>query len=210
MIKERLVEFSGPVGMLEGRLGNEMSANGTALLALHPHPLYGGTMDNNVVEIVVKSGQAVNYISLRLNFRGVGRSQGSYDNGCGEQDDVAAALAFLDEHFSPETKVLVGYSFGASVALSFCQRQNHNINHLLLLCPPPFLLPKDSPLGLPLIRRILLGENDQIAPPADIRTRMDTDKAKKLVDVIPGADHFFFGKEDALEECLVRHLAALE
>ena len=80
---EQQIEFPGPAGLLEGRLGNESVAKSSALIALHPHPLYGGSMHNNVVEAIVRAGQSCGFMTLRFNFRGVGRSEGDYSEGDG-------------------------------------------------------------------------------------------------------------------------------
>lgn len=202
LVEERQVEFPGPGGVLEGRVANETSGKG-ALVVLHPHPLYGGRMENNVVETVVEAGLASDLTTLRFNFRGVGRSHGSYDHGAGEQDDVGAALDFLEEHFHPETKILAGYSFGGCVGLAYCHRKDHGADHLVLISPPPFLLPKDLSLEIPVVRKIVLGENDEIAPPKEVKAMVSSGKKEELIEVIPGADHFYLGKEEEVERILV-------
>ena len=207
--EEKPVEFPGPAGRLQGRLSNETSRHRGALIALHPHPLYGGNMDNKVVEAAVRAGQACDLITLRFNLRGVGGSQGSYDEGIGEQDDIGAALDFLRQRFSPQTMSLVGYSFGAYVALAYCHRQNHGVDSLFLISPPPFLLPDDLSLDLPVVKKIVLGENDEIALAEEVKSRIPMKRAEELIQVIPGADHFFWGKEGEIEKLLVTELVAL-
>lgn len=209
LLRERQVEFPGPAGVLQGRLADEASHRTGVLVALHPHPLYGGSMDNNVVEAVVRAGEASNLMTLRFNFRGVGFSQGSYDNGVGEQDDVGAALDFLERRFHPEIKVLVGYSFGAYIALAYCHRQDHGVNSLFLISPSPFLLHEKLSLGLPVVKKILLGKNDEIAPCEEVKSRASAGGVGRLVEVIPDADHFFLGREGEIENCLVALLAEL-
>jgi len=196
------VAFPGPAGVIKGRVANETSHKEGALVVLHPHPLYGGSMDNNVVETVVLAGQAGNHTTLRFNFRGVGGSQGRYDHGVGEQDDVGAALNFLEERYRPKTKALVGYSFGACVALAYCHREGQGVDHLFLISPPPFMLPDDLSLELPVVRKIVLGEHDDVAPPQQVTTRVSGSGAARLIEVIPGADHFYFGKEGDVKDLL--------
>jgi alpha/beta superfamily hydrolase len=82
-LMEQQIEFPGPAGLLEGRSGNESAAKHGAVIALHPHPLYGGSMNNNVVETIVRAGQSSGLLTLRFNFRGVGRSEGDYSDGTG-------------------------------------------------------------------------------------------------------------------------------
>ena len=205
--KEKQVEFPGPAGILQGHMSNEASGNRGALIAIHPHPLYGGSMDNNVVEAAVRAGQACDIITLRFNLRGVGGSQGSYDEGIGEQDDIGAALDFLRQSFSPISMSLVGYSFGAYVALAYCHRQNHGVDSLFLIAPPLFLLPDDISLDLPVVKKIVLGENDEISLSEEVESKITMKNAEELIQVIQEADHFFWGKEGEIERLLVSELS---
>jgi len=204
--EEKKVEFPGPAGIIQGRLSNEKSGDRGALIVIHPHPLYGGSMDNNVVEAAVRAGQACDLITLRFNLRGAGGSQGNYDEGIGEQDDIGAALDFLRQRFSPRTMSLVGYSFGAYVALTYCHRQNHGVDSLFLISPPLFLLPDNLSLDLPVVKKIVLGENDEIALAEEVKSRIPMKRAEGLIQVIPGADHFFCGNEGEIEKLLVTEL----
>jgi alpha/beta superfamily hydrolase len=163
-------------------------------------------MKNNVVETIVRAGQRVGVATLRFNFRGVGRSEGEYAEGTGEEADIGAALDFLERSFSIGTTILVGYSFGACVALAYCHRSGHRVDHLLLISPPPFLLPEALSLEASVVRKIMVGEKDQIAAPDAIKARVSATRVEELVEVIPGADHFFWGREEDLEKRLVRIL----
>ena len=204
--EERPVAFPGPAGLLEGRVGNESAAESGAVIALHPHPLYGGHMNNNVVETIVRAGQSCGLVTLRFNFRGVGRSEGEYAEGAGEEDDIGAALDFLLQHFDDGTRIVVGYSFGASVALGYCHRPRHSVDHLVLISPPPSLLPEGVSLEVGVLRKIIVGEKDEIAIPEDIKSGISSTRVEELLEVMPGADHFFWGREVDLEKCLVRSL----
>jgi hypothetical protein len=209
-LREKEIQFPGPAGRLQGRLAEDASQGTATLLALHPHPLYGGIMDNNVVEAVVRAGQASGLATLRFNFRGAGLSEGSYDNGVGEQDDVGAALDFLDQRLHPQAKVLVGYSFGACIALAYCHRPDHGVDSLVLIAPPPFLLDETLSLGLPVVKKILLAEHDEIAPPEEVTSRASACGVGHLIDVIAHTDHFFSGREADMEYRLSGLLAALK
>ncbi|RLJ02607.1 MAG: alpha/beta hydrolase, partial [Candidatus Aenigmatarchaeota archaeon] len=111
-MKEEKVFFQAGDVKIEGMLYNAPGEKGAVVT--HPHPLYGGDMHNNVVETVVQAYREKGYATLRFNFRGVGRSTGSYDEGIGEQEDVRAALAYLTG--TGKTSIdLAGYSFGAWV-----------------------------------------------------------------------------------------------
>ncbi|MES0363610.1 MAG: alpha/beta fold hydrolase [Desulfobacteria bacterium] len=206
-LMEQQIEFPGPAGLLEGRLGNESAAKNGAVIALHPHPLYGGSMNNNVVETIVRSGQSSGLLTLRFNFRGVGRSEGDYSDGTGEEDDVGAALDFLEQSFDIGTRVIVGYSFGAAVALAYCHRPEHRADDLLLVSPPPFLLSMGLSLEATVVRKIIVGEQDEIAPPQEIKARVSATRVKELIEIIPGADHFFWGREKELEDRLKQVIA---
>ena len=196
-LREITVTFQGPDGKLEGRLAE--SGNKAVLLVLHPHPLYGGNMSNNVVKAIVRAGQLAGFSTLRINFRGVGRSEGQFAHGIGEQDDLAAAMAFMDRELGTKTKILAGYSFGAGIALAYCHRPNHGVGHLYLIAPPPFLLPENLSLEIAVMRKILLGEYDQIASPDAVKSMVSPEKGESLLEIIPNTDHFFMGEETTLE-----------
>jgi alpha/beta superfamily hydrolase len=208
-IKEMGVQFSGPAGLIEGRLGEEARNHDNAMVVLHPHPQYGGSMENNVVVAAVRAGQACGFVTLRFNFRGVCGSEGKYDDGMGEQDDVAAALHYLRAGQSAKTAVLVGYSFGACVGLALCHRAEHGVDHLILISPPPILLPKELSLEIPVVGKIVLGEKDDIAPPEEVQSMVSAQRRKGLIEVIPKADHFFWGREEWLEASIRKSLIAL-
>ncbi|MBW2172535.1 MAG: alpha/beta fold hydrolase [Deltaproteobacteria bacterium] len=208
MLKEERVKFPGPAGLLEGLLGNESAIQNGVVVALHPHPQFGGSMNNNVVETIVRAGQGCGLATLRFNFRGVGRSEGDFSGGMGEQDDIRAALDFLERGFDVGTRVLTGYSFGAVVALAYCHRQGHRADHLLLISPPPSLMPEGVSLETSVLRKIIVGEEDELAPPEEeeIKTRVSASRQEELIEFIPGANHFFGGREDDLEKRLVKLL----
>ena len=206
VLNEQHIEFPGPAGLLEGLLGNESAIQNGVVVALHPHPQFGGSMNNNVVEVIVRAGQSAGMATLRFNFRGMGRSEGEFSGGMGEQDDIRAALDFLEQGFDVGTKVLAGYSFGAVVALAYCYRQENNADHLLLVSPPPFLMPEGVSLDASVVRKIIVGEEDEMAPPEEIKKRVTTSRQEELIEVIPGTDHFFGGREDDLEKRLVKLL----
>ena len=106
-LKEEAVIFEGPCGNIEGRLGNGDRDGNGVLLVLHPHPQYGGSMSNNVVKAVIRAGQQCGLVTLRINFRGVGRSEGGFGGGVGELDDVRAALNFLRQKTGRSSIVLL-------------------------------------------------------------------------------------------------------
>ena len=107
------VTFNGPDGRIEGRYHQSENKNAPAALVLHPHPLYGGTMNNKVVYSLYESFKRNNFSVLRINFRGVGRSQGKFDNGVGELTDAATALDWLQNQNPDISNFWIsGFSFG--------------------------------------------------------------------------------------------------
>ena len=126
----------------------------------------------------------------------------------GEQDDVAAALDFMEQRLRPKIKILVGYSFGACIALAYCHRPHHGVDSLVLIAPPPFLLDKSLSLGLPVVEKILLGQHDKIAPPEEVESMASASGVQDRIDVIAGTDHFFSGSEAKIEHRLSGLLSA--
>jgi alpha/beta superfamily hydrolase len=156
-------------------------------------------MSSNVVKAVVRAGQLCGLATLRINFRGVGRSEGEFGEGKGEQDDVRVAVDFIRREIGGPV-ALAGYSFGASVALRYCHRSDHGVDHLYLIAPVPFLIQQELSKELPVLRRIVIGEMDQIAPLETVRAMVNEEHRDGLIDVIPDADHFFSNKESVLEK----------
>ena len=199
LTQEKPVNFTGPAGLIEGRLANAAKHSGRALVMLHPHPLYGGSMQNNVADAVILAALRCGFATLRFNFRGVGQSHGQFDHGVGEADDVAAAVAFMALETGSKDITLAGYSFGASVALTYCHSRDHGVNQLFLVAPPPSLLEQGITIEIPETKKIILGELDEIASPADVRALLTSAGQAKLLEIIPGANHLFGGKAAALK-----------
>lgn len=206
-MSESVVTFSSGGLTLEGCLMLPRGAESRGGVVLcHPHPLYGGDMDNNVLVSVgnslVKKGLAV----LRFNFRGVGLSQGFYDGGRGEQDDAAAALEFLAglKEIGREQLGIMGYSFGGTVALAVA-------NNNPLVKAAAAVSPVVSPgLFRSLTKPILIvcGEKDTIVPLSDLEKESGNYLKEENIKVIPGADHFWGGHEDKVAEALADFFAS--
>lgn len=173
----------GPAGGIECAVDEPQgAARGVALVA-HPHPLFGGTLDNKVVQTLARSLVALGYAAWRPNFRGVGMSEGAYDEGRGEVDDLAAVLA----HAGALRPVLAGFSFGAAMQARLAARIAPERMVLVGIAVNHFEAPA-VPAGTLLIH----GENDDTVPIAAVRAWA---KPQGLpVIVVPGADHFFHHK----------------
>ncbi|MEO8716910.1 MAG: alpha/beta fold hydrolase [Burkholderiales bacterium] len=173
----------GPAGGIECAVDEPQGqARGVALIA-HPHPLYGGTLDNKVVQTLARALVGLGYAAWRPNFRGVGKSEGAYDEGRGEVEDLAAVLA----HLGAERPVLAGFSFGAAMQAKLAARVAPERLVLVGIAVNHFESPA-VPVGTLLIH----GENDDTVPLAAVR---DWAKPQGLaLIVVPGADHFFHHK----------------
>ena len=173
-------------------------------LVLHPHPLYGGDMHNNVVEALAGACQQAGWAALRFNFRGVGRSSGSHAGGVGEQDDAAAAWQWLAGR-APGPRVVMGYSFGALVGALAAPRLA-GLAGAVWVSPPYIIapLPEWPPDGPPLLA--LAGDQDQFGNLAALKAHMDALGALGTLHVYPGGDHFWFGNESALSSKIVPFL----
>jgi alpha/beta superfamily hydrolase len=174
----------------------------------HPHPLYGGSMHNNVVESLVQAYQQAGYTTLRFNFRGVGGSQGEYDNGQGEQEDVKAAVHYLGER-GKNAVDLAGYSFGAWVN-ALARPEKDTVQRMVMVSPPVAFLDFGSAEPLPQLRLVIAGSRDEIAPPELIKTILPNWSSSARLEIIEGADHFYGGHTGKLESILADYFASEE
>ena len=191
------MEIPGPAGNLEGFLHlPEGDGPFPAVVVCHPHPQMGGDMHNNVVMGVCYSLFIAGIASLRFNFRGVGRSQGQYDEGRGEMDDVLAALAAAgsQESIATDRVGLAGYSFGAGVAMKTAQRGD--VTNALSLIGRARVDAEDDFSRIPSLPiQFIIGDRDRLMPDeqfADLQARLTVPPE---MHVVPGADHFFMGQE---------------
>jgi alpha/beta superfamily hydrolase len=174
----------------------------------HPHPLYGGSMHNNVVESLVQAYQQAGYTTLRFNFRGVGGSQGEYDNGQGEQEDVKAAVHYLGER-GKNAVDLAGYSFGAWVN-ALARPEKDTVQGMVMVSPPVAFLDFGSAEPLPQLQLVIAGSRDEIAPPELIKTILPNWSSSARLEIIEGADHFYGGHTGKLESILADYFASEE
>lgn len=178
------------------------AAGPAAAVITHPHPLYGGDMNSNVVVALEMSFSNMEFSTLRFNFRGVGQSGGVYGNGVGEQDDVKAAVDYL-KGLGKNRIYLAGYSFGAWVNVLASERLGHP--PMFLVAPPVALL--DFPhRELPGLKSVIAGENDTFGPPDMVFEASRQWNPGARFTVIPRTDHFFWGKEDELEAAIIAGL----
>jgi alpha/beta superfamily hydrolase len=190
-------------GLYHGRPGDR------AVLVTHPHPLYGGSMLNNVVDSVIEAYGRRGHTTLRFNFRGVGKSEGDYGEGIGEQDDVAAALTHLFERGKPRTGGvdLAGYSFGAWVN-SLGLARFSTACRLILISPPVAFLDFSFLGSSPKIELVIAGARDEFAPEDQIKRMVRSWNPHARLHVVADADHFYRGKTSEIERVLDQYLSA--
>jgi uncharacterized protein len=179
---------------LEGELWTP-DAGGPApgVVVAHPHPQRGGSMHNNVVMALCDGLRAAGMASLRFNFRGVGRSGGSYDDGVGERQDILGALAYLTAQpvIAAESVGLAGYSFGARLSLAVVS-EAPSVRALLCVAPP-----LREPVQVSCPFAVLIGDRDQnLAAGAEAYASCLPDPTR--LRVVPGTDHFWQGFESVL------------
>lgn len=170
-------------------------------LVLHPHPVYGGTMHNPVVFHCAKALEAAGYETLRINFRGVGESTGSWDEGRGEYDDARDALDFLLEAQPNASDVLVaGYSFGSAIGMRLgCD--DDRVRRLVAVATPVGLLGLEFLSSCAKPKLFVHGSADDLAPLAPLRELVSNGVAPPAeLTVIDGASHFFETGRDQLTE----------
>ncbi len=195
-MEEHIVIDAGEVS-LEGRLLAGRGPGG--LVITHPHPLYGGNMDNNVVVTIGRAGAARGWTTLRFNFRGVGQSTGSYGEGLGEAADLAAALDFLQARVAGPY-YLAGYSFGAYVAAR-ALLQGLAADGAWLISPPIAFMDLGFLPETPGVKLIVAGDEDALCPLPALRALFPEGKGPEI-KVIAGADHFWSGSEERLLQIL--------
>lgn len=195
-MNKNTVQFTidGAVGSLECAL-DQPDANtptrGVALIA-HPHPLYGGTMDNKVIHTLTRAFVGLGYCAVRMNFRGVGLSEGVHDHGIGETDDMELLFNHMRRQYPDLPFALAGFSFGTFVQAQLQKRleqQGQSAERLVLVGTAA--IKWDIPT-VPENTIIIHGELDETIPLADVLTWLRPQDIP--LSVIPGADHFFHRK----------------
>lgn len=194
------VNFLGPEGRLEGRYHDAGNAKGPGVLFLHPHPQYGGTMNNRIIYELYRHFISRGASTLRFNFRGVGRSQGAFNKGEGELADAATALDWLQhQHQNGRESWIVGFSFGAWIAMQLLMRRPE-VSGFICISPPANLYDFSFLAPCPASGLIIHGKEDKFVPEPHVNRLYDRLRIQKGIDVtyrpIEGADHFFTDKLD--------------
>ncbi len=188
--------------ILEGLLNLRSRKKGAVLC--HPHPLYGGSMDNNVIYSMEKGFSSAGFTTLRFNFRGVGRSEGSYGGGDGEIRDLISALGFLESRldFCPRV-VLAGYSFGAWICAKVAALRRE-VSDLFLVSYPFAFFDQKEVTNFKKRIYFVCGSKDQISPlDCNMRVYRELPQIEKSIMVV-NTDHFYFGLEAEIEDFIER------
>ena len=193
------VIFPGPEGRLEGRFNPGPRPRAPVAMILHPHPAAGGTMNNRIVQNLYQTFVRRGFATLRFNFRGVGRSQGTFDNGIGELSDAASALDWVQSiHPEAQTTWIAGYSFGALIGMQLLMRRPE-IRGFISIAPPANMYDFSFLAPCPSSGLIINGSADRVAPPKDTAALVGKLRDQKGITIthekIEGAGHFFEDEE---------------
>ena len=192
----RRFSIAGPAGALECAIDTPAAAPRGLAVLCHPHPQFGGTLDNKVVQTLARALVQLGYTSLRFNFRGIGASQGAWDEGRGEIDDAVAVIAA--QRAPGQVLVLGGFSFGGYVASQAATRLTEPAERLVLVGPA---VHNFSVAAVPADTLVIHGEQDDVVP---LQAVFAWARPQALpVTVLPGAGHFFPGQLPVLKQIVV-------
>tara|TARA_R110002124_G_scaffold238818_1_gene404089 strand:+ start:577 stop:1230 length:654 start_codon:yes stop_codon:yes gene_type:complete len=189
------VIFPGPEGRLEGRYHPQKEKNAPIAIILHPDSRYGGTMNNKVTYNLHYAFYQMGFTCLRFNFRGVGRSQGEYDQGIGELSDAASALDYLQaQNPNARTCWVAGFSFGAWIGMQLLMRRPE-ISGFISVAPPANMYDFTFLAPCPASGLIINGSADRVVPPTDVEGLTERLQQQKGITIthetVPDAGHFF-------------------
>ncbi|ANK83436.1 MAG: alpha/beta hydrolase [Rhizobiales bacterium NRL2] len=204
------VIFNGPDGRLEGRYHHVEDETAPIALILHPHPLYGGNMNNRLVYNLFQLFKARGFAVLRFNFRGVGRSQGEFDQGVGELSDAASALDWMQQ-IKPDAGAcwIAGFSFGAWIGMQLLMRRPE-VEGFISVSPPANMFDFSFLAPCPSSGLIIHGTDDDLVPEPDVRKLVDKLKSQKGIVIdyekIAGASHFYENELDEVDGLVGRYV----
>jgi alpha/beta superfamily hydrolase len=196
--------ITGPAGALEVIIEDPSpdTAPAACLVICHPHPLHGGTMHNKVVTTLARAANELGTPSLRFNFRGVGASAGSFDEGWGESDDALAAVTMARQRWPQAALWLAGFSFGGHVALRTSTREGVAPTHLLTVAPA-FTRHYSAPAAVPVPAcpwLVIQGDADEVVSSQEVRSWCAALQPAPSVTLLPGVGHFFHGRLNELRD----------
>ena len=200
--KSSEIFIPGPVGRIEAKYCKNPKFGSPVAIVLQPHPQYGGTMNNKVVQIIYNTFLKNGFSVLRLNFRGVGKSDGIFDNGQGELSDAAAALDWIERENLDYSQCWVsGFSFGALICMQLIMRRPE-VNNFLIVSPQPNVYDFSFLAPCPTSGQVVYGDKDELVDKEstnELHSRLKNQKGiSVLFSNILEANHFFKNKEDEL------------
>ena len=212
-MKQKSVEIflPGPSGRLEGKYFKNEKIGSPVAVILQPHPQYGGTMNNKIVQeaynVFIKNGFSV----LRFNFRGVGKSDGTFDNGQGELSDAAAALDWIERDNQNYSQCwIAGFSFGSLICMQLIMRRPE-VTKFISISPQPNVYDFTFLAPCPTSGQIIYGDKDELVSRESLTELKNRLKSQKGIDVlfseIKGANHFFKNKEDDLKKEIDKYVS---
>ena len=194
------VSIAGQAGALEAIVEDPGTQGPSYGVICHPHPLYGGTMDNKVVTTVARALQETGIPTLRFNFRGVGASAGEFDQGVGETADADAVAAWGAQRWPGRSLVIAGFSFGGYVALRLAQQRPPRC--LITIAPAVQGFAASTPVPhCPWL--VVQGDADELVDPAGVIDWVNTLDPKPRLVVLPGVGHFFHGRLRELRDAVI-------
>ena len=211
-MESKVVEIfiPGPAGRLEAKYFKSKKSTSPIALILHPHPQYGGTMNNKVVVDTFNTFKENDFSVCRINFRGVGKSDGEFDNGQGELADAAAALDWIErENFDNSQCWIAGFSFGSLIAMQLLMRRPE-INRFVAISPQPNVYDFSFLSPCPTSGIIIYGKNDELVPYINVdelNKRLCSQKGITVdLETINDANHFFSKADVALSKSLNKYI----
>jgi alpha/beta superfamily hydrolase len=192
--------FRGPSGDIEGLLDDPEAAPSAIAVVCHPHPLQGGAMQNKVAYMLARAFNDMGALSLRFNFRGVGRSAGKFDLGQGETDDALAAIDWLSAQHPGLPLWLGGFSFGAYVALRALSRRQ--VARLVTVAPAVERFATADIVEPTCPWLLVQGDADDVVSPEAVLAWARALKSPPKIEVMDGAGHFFHGRLNELREAV--------
>jgi hypothetical protein len=201
----RTLFVPGPAGPIETSLSEGDPARASIVLC-HPHPQYGGSMHDAVLDTIERAAQRSSMATVKFNFRGVGASEGDYDHGIGEVDDLLAVLDWLRVE-RPSAKLwLGGYSFGSNIVWRALDSATDTAL-VLLVAPPIGAMDYAAHTGLHAAVEVIYGDHDAFIDAAELERWATTAASRVRTTTVAGADHFFGGMHAALAEAVEQVLA---
>jgi len=206
------VTIPGPEGRIEGRYNKGPGSNPPLVILLHPHPQHGGNMNNKVIYSCFRTFTSMGFSVLRFNYRGVGKSEGSYsgDEGLGEMTDSACALDWLLLNNTESTKVWVaGFSFGAFIALNLLMRRPE-LEGFVTISPPADKYDFSFLAPCPVSGLIIQGESDDIVNETDVALFANKLDSQRSISIkykkVKNADHFFTNQLDVVNAEIKKYI----